>query len=351
MILVRADGNAKTGAGHLMRCAAIMEEAAKMRGREEILFVCADGQSAALAERAGFRVLALHTDYRDMEAELPLWNKITHEIDNPGENVILVDSYYATNAYLAGLRPYGRVYLMDDMAEEAFDVTGVINYNAFADSGVYERLYAGRDTRLWIGSSYVPVREEFLDRQYSVGERVENVLITTGGGDSENIAYRILETLQGYAPKGDTEVCYHLIVGQYNPHYGEMRELEKTHDGIRIHHDVADMSGLMLQCDLAVTAGGTTVYELAALGVPFLCFSYAGNQEALTEYIGRKGIAGFCGAYHREPERVLARMGELFGEYCDNRELRVRAHIREKEMIDGLGAKRLAKVLWEEEGK
>lgn len=39
-----------------------------------------------------------------------------------------------------------------------------------------------------------------------------------------------------------------------------------------LHSDVKDMAGLMRTCQLAVTAGGTTIYELSVLGVPFVCF-------------------------------------------------------------------------------
>ncbi len=322
-----------------MRCLTIMEAVAKICGKQEILFVCADEASAALAERNGFQVFVLHTDYWDMASELPLWDKIPRVIKNTEANAVLVDSYYVTNAYLACLQSYGRVYLMDDMQEEKFDVTCVINYNAFADHAIYERLYAGTDTRLLLGASYVPLREGFFNRHYQVKDRVEDVLVTTGGGDVDNIACKVLQAIEG------SGINYHVVVGQYNPHYEEVKELARSRRGLWVHHDVADMPELMLKCDLAVTAGGTTVYELAALGIPFLCFSYARNQEALASYIGDKQIAGFCGAYHKEPQKVLKNLAGLFREYCASGELRLRAHSREKEMVDGLGAGRLAGIL------
>ena len=50
MILVRADGNAKIGVGHLMRCLTIIGAYAEMSGsRDDVLFVCADEMSAAVA--------------------------------------------------------------------------------------------------------------------------------------------------------------------------------------------------------------------------------------------------------------------------------------------------------------
>ena len=46
MILIRADGNARIGMGHLMRCMTVAEELAMLQGsREGICFVCADEAS------------------------------------------------------------------------------------------------------------------------------------------------------------------------------------------------------------------------------------------------------------------------------------------------------------------
>lgn len=353
MYIIRADGNAKTGAGHLMRCMTVAEELAELEGsRDCILFLCADEQSAALAGEHGFRAGVLGTDYRDMEAELPRWEKALEQwgVENSGGRVaeaqsgfpaavVLADSYYVTDGYLESLKRFGRVALLDDLGIHAFPVDCVINYNAPADRAAYKKLYQGRKIRLVTGSGYVPVRRQFLNRGYRVRSRVKKVLITTGGGDIDNIARRIFEKIQA----ADKE--YYLIIGQFNPHFREMKELEENCENLHILHHVTDMAGLMEECDAAVTAGGTTVYELAAVGVPFICFSYAENQEALTEYVGEKAIAGFAGAYHREPEETLVRLGQFFSELCGGEDKRRRFSEAERAMIDGGGARRLAEIL------
>lgn len=343
MYIIRADGNAKIGAGHLMRCLTIAEALADKTGnRETICFFCADEQSADMVKAAGFAAKVLDTDYRDMESELLLWKRLVAEQSTDKSNsdasstTILVDSYHVTDAYLEGLRRYGRVYLMDDMQEHTYPVDTVINYNAFAEKEVYHRLYQNTDTECLVGSSYVPIRQQFLNGDYKVVERVKNVLITTGGGDQDNIAGRILQTIYR------ENMEFHIVTGRYNPHLETLRELENTLQGVRIYHDVSDMAGLMEKCDIAVTAGGTTIYELAAIGVPFLCFSYAKNQEALTEYIGEKKIAGFVGAFHQDEEAVLGKLKKLFDKYCDSYDLRKECFRKEREMIDGKGAIRLA---------
>ena len=76
MYYFRADGNAVTGAGHLMRCLTIAEELKKLSEADEICFLCADEASAELVTQRGFSVRILHTDYRNMEEELPVLGKV-----------------------------------------------------------------------------------------------------------------------------------------------------------------------------------------------------------------------------------------------------------------------------------
>jgi len=309
MLIIRADGNAKIGAGHLMRCLTVAEAVKNVRsatvlpdgtktgtadgteaGATDVLFLCADEDSAALARRYGFETGVLNTDYRLMEAELkPMRRESVREIpekiptvkllesmeESPEhenrescawdlwikgqDHTILVDSYCVTEDYLRDLKRYGRVFLMDDLQTKAYPVDGVINYNVFADKRIYEQLYEkNTEVRLILGGEYIPLRTQFQGLEYEAKERVKDVLITTGGGDADNIAGQILNEIY------DPEICFHVLSGRFNPHFEELKERADSTDNIRIHHDVTDMAGLMQGCDLAVSAGGSTIYELCA---------------------------------------------------------------------------------------
>ncbi len=359
MFIIRADGNAKIGAGHLMRCLTIGEalrrrmtaqcalQGQAVRDAEEILFLCADEESAEFAKRHGFRASVLHTDYRRPEEEIGLWdariqdmeNRIHSGVQNCIQNRILVDSYYVTDDYLAELRKYGEVFLMDDLQRHAYPVDGIVNYNLFAEEMIYRRLYEGRDVRFFLGGKFVPVRSQFQNVPYRVKDAVRDVLITTGGGDADNLAGAVLDVIYRQ------DITYHVLVGRFSPHFENWRERASVTENLRIHYDVQDMAKLMCECDLAVSAGGSTLYELAAVGVPFICFSYAENQEALVEYIGQTRSAGCAGAWHRDAAETKERMRILFGQLCDSFLLRQQYSERERRLIDGRGADRLAEAL------
>lgn len=334
-IVIRADGNAQIGVGHLMRCLTVADE---IKEKKRVVFWCADESGAAQARARGYQALTLGTDYRHMAQEIPLLEKAA----GGGGKVFLVDSYYIDADYLRALRPYGSVYLLEDVPGHTWPVDGVINYNAFAREEDYRRLY-GRESspRLYIGAVYVPLRRQFPELAGAMPQAgpAEKILLTTGGGDSGNIAGNILERLE------DVDCAIHVVSGPYNQSGEWLERYAAAHPRIQVHRQVTEMARLMRECDLAVTAGGTTVYELCALGVPFVCFSCAENQEALTAYVGQREIGWNAGAFHRDPAGTLERIGSLVRQALAQPETRRRMSARAEALVDGQGAKRLAAIL------
>lgn len=320
-----------------MRCLTIADALADKVAREAILFVCSDTDSAQIAEKRGYEALVLDTDYKEMEAELKLWPQLS--INNA---VILVDSYYITDSYLKALSDYGKVILMDDMQNHSYSVDGVINYNIFADSDIYQRLYHDTD-KCYLGCAYAPIRKQFIDVKYVVKSKITDILITTGGADSLNIAGTLYDSLNNTSAI-DSSINYHIVSGIFNPFYNELKDKEALAGNLRIYHNVSNMAELMQKCDVAITAAGSTVYELAAIGVPMITLSYADNQVAGAEYIGQH-IATNAGKYDKDPQSVINNIkAALIDEYSDI-EYRKLCKQKENKLVDGLGANRIADIL------
>jgi UDP-2,4-diacetamido-2,4,6-trideoxy-beta-L-altropyranose hydrolase len=375
MYIFRADGNKDIGAGHVMRCLTVADELRKL-GTDPV-FVCADTEPEKMITDRGYEVICLNSDYRQMEGEVPSLAKVikaraedhtakaddftarigeptvknedlTEEAEDPADITLVIDSYFITDGYLNALRHMGiRTVVIDDLCEKRIPADVVINYNAYADGDKYRKLYSDSSvedgkTALYLGSRLIPVREMFLNRGYKVRKKVENVLITTGGSDISGIGCRILESLIS-----DTSVTFHVIAGRFNPYIDRLKELASAHDNVLVYDHVEDMAGLFLKCDIAITAGGSTTYELCAIGLPFICFSYADNQEQVVEYMDDHGIASDAGAYHRAGDLVIHNIRNIYDRYRAYYDIRKSHSDMGLRLVDGKGAGRMARIIYE----
>ena len=110
---------------------------------------------------------------------------------------------------------------------------------------------------------------------------------------------------------------------------------------------VEKVAELLLGCDLAISAAGTTIYELCAAGVPTLAFSMADNQELFAKRMAAAGAVTYLGDI-RNPE-VLENLEKNVASWLSERGaallLRQQESVRMHALTDGLGSRRIAQKL------
>ncbi len=343
MLFIRADGNARIGAGHLMRCLTIAKQV-----KTEVRFLCADGDSAAFVEKKGYRGTVLgELPFSAAEAE-----KVKELLkgEDPAGGWLLIDSYANTPDYVRSVRQERKVACLDDMCGTAYPADLLINYNAFAVRENYEKLYGERGESLpglLLGREYIPVRRDFLNKAPQIKKTPERLLLTTGGGDKENFGESILRGLLREPALNSVE--FHVVSGAFHPYYDSLRKLAEAEKNVVLYRNVEDMAALVKTCDLAVTAGGSTIYELCAAGVPFVCFSYAENQDALVRFMGEENMALSAGCFHSgnslETERAQVKVAALAARLAGSYEERKIYSKKGRGLVDGQGAKRVAAYL------
>lgn len=165
---------------------------------------------------------------------------------------LLVDSYFATPEYLDILRQICKVAYLDDL--QAFDCPAslVINYDFCVD----ESFYTKADCVL-TGCAYTPLREQFADQPYHLWEQVKDLFLSTGGTDPFYIAGGMLKRL--CASDDWKDVSFHILTGPMHVHRAELAVMAGKDSRIVLHEQVSDMAALMSTCDLAFSAGGTTL--------------------------------------------------------------------------------------------
>lgn len=334
MIAIRVDGNSEIATGHIMRCLAVAN-GLKASGKE-CIFIVADDNSESLLSSSGFKIINLHSVWNDLDSEI---SKIIAIIKEQKIDRLVVDTYFVTEKYLSALEEVCRVIYIDDLNAFRYPVSVLINYNLYASDIPYSKIYAGTNTRLFLGPKYAPLRSEFQNIRPHFRENVKKILITAGGVDTYNAAGQILQKVVTDDFLNGIE--FHVVAGRLNSHTGELESISKKYPNVIIHKSVERMSELMCDCDIAVTAGGSTMYELCTCGVPSVCFSWADNQIQAVSVFTKKGLMIGAGDIRDDADGCVSKIVEGLKVYCSDYEMRVRCGERMKMLVDGGGVGRI----------
>lgn len=332
MVFFRVDGNPQIGAGHMMRCLSLAD-AFQERGIRPV-FVLAEPYMRPLIEERGYECLVLGSAYDCMEEELSAFLPLL-KARRPA--CILLDSYFVTPEYMRAVRTEALLVYMDDLNAFAYPADVVVNYNLYAEAMEYPP-----DKAYLLGPRYAPLRKQFQNLAPRVTrERAERILFSTGGTDQYHIALRCVEYLLEHPPAPGA--VYDFVLGSMNRDAEEIERLAAGVPYIAAHRKVADMRALMLQCDAAVSAAGTTLYELCACGLPSVTYILADNQRMGAAAFEAAGLMPCAGDIRNTPhfaERIFAKLEDLSGW-----EPRRQTAQRMRVLVDGNGAVRLASQL------
>lgn len=337
---IRADANETVATGHIMRCITVAEQIKKLGG--QVVFITADEQAEDMLSQAGMEHVCLHAQWNRMEEELPVLREV---LGLAGIRTLLVDSYQATPAYFEALRPLVKLACIDDCFEQVFPVDALINYNAYHTRFPYEDTYGGK-TKLLLGTDYVPLREEFgvtQIRDAQEEKRSFSVLLSSGGGDAHNAVFGILQrALQTEELKA---VTFHAVVGTYHPQGDAIEAFAKNHENVKVYRPCLNMAGLMADCDAAVSAAGTMLFELSAMQVPTVFFQSADNQRYDREFFEADERMLFAGDIGRDRENCIEKVCEGLKRLAADDALRERMKEKLARVTDGKGAERIAEEM------
>ena len=218
----------------------------------------------------------------------------------------------------------------------------IINYNVNCNIKLYQKLYQGSYTKLLLGSEYVPLRDEFTSlKPYKVKDNITKITIMTGGTDSYNFMGKFANLIC------DDPLYYNLqfvfISGKYNTFSEQLVEYAQKKKNVSVIENANNIAELMHESDLVVSAGGTTIYELCAVGVPAIIFSMAHNQKGEAEYLGKMGAIKYIGECTEKGfEEILK---EVVYELINEKQERIAISKKMHTIADGYGAVRIANVL------
>lgn len=344
MIGFRVDANETIATGHMMRCIAIATQC--RRQGMDCLFILAEDKETAKLRDYGFSYYILNSKWNDMETEK---YKMQHLLKEKNFDWLVVDSYQISASYLQFLNNLVPVMYIDDMMKEIYSVTALLHYSQWPGDNFYQERYKAKEIKLLAGMQFVPLREEFLQNEQEE-KREDSILITTGGTDTYNVSCKVLQSLQ--KEEKFRNYNFYVIIGSLNQNKEKIKQMQELDKRIILYENVKNMGNFMRKCRYAISAGGTTLYELCACGIPTVCFSFAENQQQFTCEMGKRKIMYYAGDA-RENDNIGRDIVHKLCCFLDQPEETENYIRRMQQLVDGKGTRRIVDVLksYKKEGK
>jgi len=303
------DAGGEAGLGHFKRCAALAQ-ALGARG------VAVDALVAGPRE-AGLAAVAPELAVTPLE----WWGAPGRVLQAAAAvDAFVVDSYHADESLFTALRTAGLVVAIDDLADRSLPVDAVVNGAWHAERLAY-RVPAGTLTLL--GPRYALLDRAFAEAPArATPAHIERVLVTLGGSTPAADTAAAVHAVRDALPATRLDVLGGLVALDTVPEPRVTR-----------HGAVPSLRPLLLGADLAMTAGGMTLYECLATGTPTVAVCLADNQRPNLEHLGTAGLI---------VPAEIASLSATIARVASDRELRERLSVAGRRAIDGGGAARVA---------
>jgi UDP-2,4-diacetamido-2,4,6-trideoxy-beta-L-altropyranose hydrolase len=329
-VVMRADGGATIGLGHVVRCLALAGALAERGAR--VTFLTRAGEPAVLARLAagGFAVAPVPAGDGPVTGVPALLERAAAL----GARAAVVDVHGLTVDEQAAIRAAGlRLTVIDDLARGRFVADVVLNQNADARPEAYA---AAPHTRLLLGPRYALLRPAFVGRTAAPPAGRPRVLLTMGGADPDNVTLQVLRQADAL----DADFALDVVLGPAFAHGDAVAAAARAaRHPVAMHRDPGDLAGLMAGAALALSAAGTTCWELAHLGVPAVLVVLADNQAGNAAGLAAAGFALSLGVAARLSAPALR---EALAALLADPARRARMAAAGRRLVDGGGAARVA---------
>jgi UDP-2,4-diacetamido-2,4,6-trideoxy-beta-L-altropyranose hydrolase len=338
LLLVRVDAGAQ-GWGHLMRCLSVAL-AWRRRGHQASFLLHSGPFDSEISKRLrqgqfDFRFFVAESTAEEIQI-------VNHVIAQEDPFVVLLDGYRFDDDYETSLQlNEAKLAVFDDYGHaEHSSADFVINGNAHAKSK------SANPSQQWkCGPRFLALRPEFSDacKQQSIDLQSSlNLLVMLGACPSNELVLLTMQTiLELIAKRPNRFRQVDFVLGQRTlEQIPGLEELGHDHVHLVFHTNPSSLVGLMESADLAVSAAGSTLYELAATGVPTLAFAVAENQIAVLDALVEREIIWGCLPPLIDNGQSLKMVAEA-AISAGRDEINARRQ-RGMSLVDGRGADRLA---------
>ncbi len=251
---------------------------------------------------------------------------------------LVLDRYDLESDYLNPWAQTGRPVLqVVDSGEPLVGATLALNQNLGAQMAQRESL------QQLVGLNYALLRREFrCAESIDLSLPPRRCLLSLGAADPDGHTLSLIGALEPVMTAQSMTLV--VVVGANNARAASLRRQATDRTWIELHDNVTDMASLMATCQLAVSAAGSTLWELCVMGLPRVVLSIAPNQRHLAQAAADAGVAHDLGRIEDVFPKPLQ---QALQNLIDDPRTRQGQAAKGRALVDGQGAVRVAQALKE----
>lgn len=323
-VFIVTEGGGNIGFGHITRCTALYQSFQRHNITPKFI-VNGDAKTEDLLKGKKAEIINWLDD------EKALFSGVRDA------DIVIVDSYLAKDNFYRRVSKLARVacYLDGDRTFN-YPPCVVVRGNLYARE---PKASCEQDIVYLSGPKYIMLREEFWSvPEKRINRDVKSLLITFGASDIRDLTVKVMAFLNENYPELEKKI----IVGKAFRSIKEIEALKDAGTSLIYYPDAEDMKKIMLESDIAISAGGQTLYELARVGVPAVGICVAPNQRRNLESWQKAGFLEYAGWYN--DNEVLTRLNNALKRLSIYKE-RVKRFAAGRGIIDGKGQDRICEAL------
>ena len=194
------------------------------------------------------------------------------------------------------------------------------------------------EAKVLAGPRYALLRRDICDAIVARPEPQPRAIMVFGAADPRRLTERLLPAVAKALP---SSWALDVITGPVNMRHEKLREMCKSLNAA-FYHAPRDIAAKFARSRLAVTAGGSTCWEFAALGVPMVIVIDSNDQEIVGVTAANAGAGVSVGS---SEDNVDARVAQAVSDLIEDRQ-RLRAmSLAGRKLVDGQGPRRVADAM------
>jgi spore coat polysaccharide biosynthesis predicted glycosyltransferase SpsG len=330
-VIIRADGSKEVGMGHLKRATLLGEYLSSMGCRVNLFSSHDPAAVSFLGENTHFSISWIEGP--NTQQEFDAFRRVA---ENHGPiDVVICDLLDVDDQqpYLVMLREKCKkfVRIVDNSERREHFGDLVINGNPSHNNSSETDLSSGR----LYGPKYFIMSGDYGKlHKKDIREECESAVVCMGGVDQDNLVFKVIEALAGSSLS--IQVISSKGTGYYDRLVQALDDSSLTY-GLRL--DVECLLPYFLDADFAITAGGNTLFERIASGLPGITLCQLKRQNQIADKFEAMDVNTNAGMGVDASTQDLA---DCIHDFRHSYQKRKKQHETSRSVIDGRGLERVA---------